>query len=113
MPTVIENLNSIITTKNEIAGILSENGVDAGNVFSNYPSYIRSVIGSGGGTDKVSYAYLAEQLSYYVSKEDLSSQSYITYNYLDNVLNSYVTYSYLYSYVGAVCGDVETLLANI
>lgn len=64
------------------------------------------------------------RLSSYVTKADLSSQSYATQTYVADYvsehgggtspdLSNYVTYTYLYSYVGSVVGDIESLLANI
>lgn len=85
MATIIQNLNSIITTKNELNSILQENGVDGGEIFSEYPQKFRSVIASGGGSDKVTYSYLEERLS-----------DYPTYSYVDE---NYVSYSYFYSYL--------------
>lgn len=86
MNTIIENLNTVITTKSQIQSIIKENGIDPGEVFSDYPQYLRQVI-SDGGSDKVSYSYLEEKLSYYP-----------TYSYVDE---NYVSYSYL--------GDLEDI----
>ncbi len=44
MPTIIQNLNSIITTKNQLKSILNENGLDPGDVFSYYPDCFRGLI---------------------------------------------------------------------
>lgn len=97
MPTIIENINSLINTKNELNAILNENGVDGGEIFSEYPSYFRSVIAQG-GSDKVSYSYLEEKLSYYVSYSYLDSvlTDYPSISYVDE---NYVSYSYFYSYL--------------
>ena len=46
-------------------------------------------------------------LSSYVSKTELSEQSYITRADVGNLLASYVSYSYLYSYIGDVVNDIE------
>lgn len=37
MNTVIQNLNTVITTKNQLNSILNSQGVDGGDVFSTYP----------------------------------------------------------------------------
>ena len=88
MATIIQNLNSIITTKNELNSILQENGVDGGEIFSEYPQKFRSVIaGSGGG---VSYSYLNEKLTYYVEKDELYNSSYATQSYVVDYVNTYV-----------------------
>jgi len=99
MPTIIENINSLINTKNELNAILNENGVDGGEIFSEYPSYFRSVIAQGGGgSDKVSYSYLEEKLSYYVLDSYLNTvlTDYPSISYVDE---NYVSYSYFYSYL--------------
>ena len=85
MPTIIENINSLINTKNELNAILNENGVDGGEIFSEYPSYFRSVIAQGGGgSDKVSYSYLEEKLSYYPTYS-YSNKNYVSYSYLGDI----------------------------
>lgn len=86
MATIIENINSLITTKNELNSILNENGVDGGEIFSEYPDKFRSVIagGGGGGNDKVSYSYLNEKLSYYTTYTYIES-NYVSYGYLGNL----------------------------
>lgn len=53
--TITNNLNEIISTKNEFKQIIQENGLTAGTVFSQYPSQIRSIIGSGGGSGYIDY----------------------------------------------------------
>lgn len=52
---IVDNLNSIISTKNEIAGVIRENGVNPGTKFSEYPGMLRSIIGAGGGGNISSY----------------------------------------------------------
>ena len=83
MNTIIENLNTVITTKSQIQSIIKENGIDPGEVFSDYPQYIRQVI-SGGGSDKVSYSYLEEKLSYYPTYS-YTNENYVSYSYLGDL----------------------------
>jgi len=52
--TITNNLNEIISTKNEFKQIIQENGLTAGTVFSEYPSQIRSLI-NGGGSGYLEY----------------------------------------------------------
>ena len=96
MYDINENLNSIISTKNALANVLAENGVQAGNVFSEYPQMFRSVIAAGGGgtSGDVIYAYISDYLSTYnyIDQEALSDCSYITLADVPSVdLSSYVT----------------------
>ena len=82
MSSIIENLNEIVSTKNEIKGIINDNGLNAGEVFSDYPDMLRTIIStSGGGTS-------GDEIISYIS-------SYLgAYNYIDQVklsANSYVT----------------------
>lgn len=95
MGTIIQNLNTVINTKSQLQSILNENGISAGEVFSEYPDKFRTLIASG-GTDKVSYSYLEERLSDYVS-----------YSYGNS---NYVSYSYLYSYLADWGSDGERTL---
>lgn len=106
MPTFTQNLNEIIDTKKQIASIIKERGVDPGDTFSDYPTYLRSVMASGdiAGLDN------------YVSKLELSYQSYVQLPYFNSTLENYVQegflqsnyidYSYLYSYVGKTVDDL-------
>ena len=148
MSSIIENLNEIVSTKNEIKGIINDNGLNAGEVFSDYPDMLRTIISTSGGAsgDEIisyissylgAYNYIDQtklSANSYISMADVSACGYITESdvaqmgyitmadvsacgYITSAdipdLSTYVTYSYLYSYVGEVCGDIESLLANI
>ena len=45
MGTIIENINTILTTKNELANIMIENDVTVPQLFEDYPDAISGIIG--------------------------------------------------------------------
>ena len=109
MSNYVNNLNELINTKNEFKEIIIESGQTPGEVFSYYPDMIRNAIAAGGGSlvDYPTYTYVATyypdftylfsyvgdalsgidvdiDLSSYVTKDELSAQSYVTYSYVSN-----------------------------
>ena len=76
--TIIENLNSVINTKNEFANIIRENGTNPGTVFSDYPGMIRSIIANGSG----------DLSSYYVHGDHVCLTDDPDYNLKDLLVNS-------------------------
>lgn len=102
-----QNLDEIISIKNQLSNVLIENGVEAGNRFSDYPDMFRSVIASGGGSidEETLYSYIGDYLdSYnYIDQDSLSANSYATQSYvMDKIgaipsvdLSSYVTHTEL------------------
>lgn len=76
---IVDNLNSIISTKNEIAGVIRENGVNPGTRFSEYPNMLRSIIGAGGG---------GSISSYYVHGDHVCLTDDPDYNLKDLLVNS-------------------------
>ena len=99
-----QNLDEIISIKNQLSNVLLENGVEAGSYFSEYPSLFRSVIASGGGSidEETLYSYIGDYLdSYnYIDQDSLSSNSYVTSTALENA--SYATQSYVMDKIGAI-----------
>jgi hypothetical protein len=82
MSSIIENLNEIVSTKNEIKGIINDNGLNAGEVFSDYPDMLRTIIStSGGGAsgDEI-ISYISSYLGAYnyIDQTKLSANSYVT-----------------------------------
>lgn len=111
MSNYVNNLNELINTKNEFKEIIIESGQTPGEVFSYYPNMIRNAIAAGGGSlvDYPTYTYVATyypdftylfsyvgdalsgidvdiDLSSYVTKDELSAQSYATTTDLSNYL---------------------------
>ena len=76
--TIIENLNSVINTKNEFANIIRENGTNPGTVFSDYPAMIRSIIANGSG----------DLSSYYVHGDHVCLTDDPDYNLKSLLVNS-------------------------
>lgn len=100
MPTnnITYNLNEIINTKSEFQDILRENGINPGTVFSEYPSQIRSIIGSGGGgggsiDEETLNSYISAYLTTYnfVDQPSLSYNSYITEAAFNNGTGGFIT----------------------
>ena len=102
-----QNLDEIISIKNQLSNVLIENGVEAGNRFSDYPDMFRSVIASGGGSidEETLYSYIGDYLDSYnfIDQDSLSANSYATQSYvMDKIgaipsvdLSSYVTHTEL------------------
>ncbi len=84
-----QNLDEIISIKNQLSNVLIENGVEAGNRFSDYPDLFRSAIASGGSFNP-SYYYTADEID-----ENFVSYSYATANYVS------------YSYLSAALEDID------
>ena len=80
MASIIENLNEVIGTKNEIKGILRDNGIDPGDVFSDYPNMLRSIVGGGSMSGDTVNSYISAYLDSYnfIDQDELSANSYIT-----------------------------------
>ena len=102
MSNYINDLNSLIDTKREIKNIIIDTlDENPSEVFSYYPSYLRTIAAGYGGTpmdeDEVN-AYISAYLSTYnyIDQDSLSSNSYVTSSQLPD-LSSYVTYSFLSS----------------
>lgn len=93
MASIIENLNEVISTKNEIKGILRDNGIDPGDVFSDYPNMIRSIVGGGSISGDTVNSYISAYLDSYnfIDQDELSANSYVT----SDVLSDYTTYNYV------------------
>lgn len=93
MASIIENLNEVISTKNEIKGILRDNGIDPGDVFSDYPNMIRSIVGGGSVSGDTVNSYISAYLDSYnfIDQNELSANSYVT----SDVLSDYTTYNYV------------------
>lgn len=93
MASIIENLNEVISTKNEIKGILRDNGIDPGEVFSEYPDMLRSIVGGGSISGDTINSYISAYLdSYnYINSDSLSAYNFIDQDELS--ANSYVTTS--------------------
>lgn len=115
--TIIDNINSIIRTKSELKSVLTENGQNPSDTFSEYPDMFRSAIqaaSENGANEEIVNAYISAYLSAYnfIDQDALSANSYLTsvpsefitqdelsaMGYLTSVpevdLSSYVTYSY-------------------
>lgn len=97
--TIIDNINSIIRTKSELKSVLTENGQNPSDTFSEYPDMFRSVIASGTGADEETInSYISAYLGAYnfIDQDTLSANSYITLQDIPSVdLSSYVTYDFL------------------
>lgn len=93
MASIIENLNEVISTKNEIKGILRDNGIDPGDVFSDYPNMIRSIVGGGSVSGDTVNSYISAYLDSYnfIDQNELSANSYVTSDVLS--AQSYITSS--------------------
>lgn len=90
---ITNNLNEIISTKNEFKQIIQENGLTAGTVFSEYPNKIRSLIGGGSMSGDTVNSYISAYLDSYnfIDQNELSANSYVT----NDVLSDYTTYNYV------------------
>ena len=111
MSNYIDEMNTLVRTKSELKEIIIESGQTPGEVFSYYPNMIRNAIAAGGGSlvDYPTYTYVATyypdftylfsyvgdalsgidvdiDLSSYVTKDELSTQSYATTTDLSNYL---------------------------
>ena len=91
MASIIENLNEVIGTKNEIKGILRDNGIDPGDVFAEYPNMLRSIVGSGSISGDTVNSYISAYLDSYnfIDQNELSANSYVTSDVLS--AQSYIT----------------------
>ena len=85
MASIIENLNEVINTKNNIKGILIDNGIDPGDVFSDYPDLIRSIVGGGGD---ISQDKIQEIINTYISSYGYKSPDEVT-EYVNTYISSY------------------------
>lgn len=140
MSNYTNSLNELINTKKELKDIIIEStGENPSEVFSYYPSYIRSAIAAGGGSasEEAVNSYISAYLSTYnfIDQTKLSSNSYITMGdvsacgyitgsdvaqmgYItanDVDLSDYVTYSYAYNtFVSySYLGDIEEITEYI
>lgn len=123
---ITNNLNEIISTKNEFKNIIRENGGEPGNVFSEYPSQIRSIISSGSMHSDTINIYISSYLETYnyinsdslsaynfIDADELSAMGYVTSSDIPVVdLSTYVTYDYLSAqgYVTSVPATDENII---
>lgn len=114
-----QNLDEIISIKNQLSNVLIENGVEAGNRFSDYPDMFRSVIASGGSFNPA-YYYTIDEIDENFVSYSYATANFVSYSYLaealaeidvDVDLDDYVTYSYAYNtFVSyAYLGDLEQI----
>lgn len=116
---ITNNLNEIISTKNEFKQIIQENGLTAGTVFSEYPNKIRSLIGGGSVSGDTINSYISAYLDSYnfIDQNELSANSYVTISDIPDIstkadkseLNSYLSVSNLTKPAGV---DVLRLLTS-
>ena len=100
MSSLISNLNEILDIKEEIKDVI---GTES-DLFSEYPQLISNAIATGGQAD----------LSYYVSKDELSACGYITIEDIPEIdLSSYVTINQLDSMSYATTSYVDDAIAAI
>lgn len=116
MPTIIDNINSILNTKSELKTILNENGQEPGEIFAEYPDMFRSALAAAGPQADEINAYIAAYLSSYnfIDQNALSANSYITLQDIPSVdLSSYVTYDFLsaQSYLTSIPNTYPTYTA--
>ena len=114
--TIIDNINSIIRTKSELKSVLTENGQNPSDTFSEYPDMFRSVIESAGADEETINSYISAYLSTYnfIDQDTLSANSYITLQDIPSVdLSSYVTYDFLnaQSYLTSIPNTYPTYTA--
>ena len=77
--TIIQNLNDVIETKNEIRNILRNSGMNPGSVFKEYPAMLRSVIGSGGsGGGTIDQETINSYISAYFSSYYITGDRVLT-----------------------------------
>lgn len=122
MSSLVSNLNEILEIKEEIKDVI---GTES-DLFSEYPQLISNAIATGGQAD-LSYYVSKDELSEcgYITMDDVSACSYITNEYLDNAsyitiedipvidLSSYVTITQLDSMSYATKDYVDDAIAAI
>lgn len=108
MPTIIENINNIISTKSELKTILTENGLEPSENFNEYPDMFRSIVGSGSIDEAALNGYISSYLDTYsfIDQTALSANSYLT----SADLSAYATKSYVADYVASYGGDMSDYL---
>lgn len=114
--TIIDNINSIIRTKSELKSVLTENGQNPSDTFSEYPDMFRSAIASATGADEETInSYISAYLGAYnfIDQNALSANSYITLQDIPSVdLSSYVTYDFLSAQSYTTTSDVDLSIEN-
>ena len=114
--TIIDNINSIIRTKSELKSVLTENGQNPSDTFSEYPDMFRSAIAGAGADEETINSYISAYLGAYnfIDQDTLSANSYITLQDIPSVdLSSYVTYDFLsaQSYLTSIPNTYPTYTA--